>query len=83
MSFPKDQKIIDFFKKQNGVETKVELKNGTIISIWNIVWGYDIGDEYAHITSNISPTIDNSTIDFFYTSDIKNIFSAEDIVINL
>lgn len=61
----KDKNIIDFFQSRDGLETKVELKTGRLISIWNIAWGYNIGDEFAHITANISPMIENATIDFF------------------
>ena len=74
----KDKNIIDFFKGRDGFETKVELKNGRLISVWNIAWGYDIGDEYAHITTNISPNIDNATIDFFFTNEISKILTDEE-----
>ncbi|NNV58025.1 hypothetical protein [Limnovirga soli] len=74
----KDKNIIDIFQSRDGVETKVELKNGKQISIWNIAWGYDIGDEFAHITTNISPNIDNATIDFFFTNEIIKILSDEE-----
>jgi hypothetical protein len=69
----KDKSIIDFLKDRNGLETKVELKNGNLISIWNITWGYDIGDHFAHITTNISPKIDNASVDFFFTNEINKI----------
>jgi len=74
----KDKNIIDIFKSRDGLETKVELKNGRRISIWNIAWGYDIGDEFAHITTNISPNVDNATIDFFFTNDISKILTDEE-----
>lgn len=74
----RDKSIIDIFKSRDGLETKVELKNGRLISVWNIAWGYDIGDEFAHITTNISPNIDNATIDFFFTNDISRILTDEE-----
>ena len=67
----KDKSIIDIFISRDGIETKVELKNGRLVSIWNIAWGYDIGDAFAHITTNISPNIDNAQIDFFFTNEIS------------
>jgi hypothetical protein len=73
----KDKSIIDIFKSRDGLETKVELKNGRLISVWNIAWGYDIGDEFAHITTNISPNVDNATIDFFFTNEISRILTDE------
>ena len=73
----KDKSIIDIFISRDGLETKVELKNGRLISVWNIAWGYDIGDEFAHITTNISPNVDNATIDFFFTNEISRILTDE------
>lgn len=32
--------------------------------------GYDEGDGFAHITTNISPSVAGANVDFFYTSDI-------------
>ena len=74
----KDKSIIDIFKSRDGLETKVEFKNGRLISVWNIAWGYDIGDEFAHITTNISPNIDNATIDFFFTNEISKILTDDE-----
>ena len=74
----KDKSIIDIFKSRDGLETKVELKNGRLISVWNIAWSYDIGDEFAHITTNISPNIDNATIDFFFTNEISKILTDDE-----
>ena len=51
---------------------------------WNTrISDYDIGDEFAHITSNISPNIDNCNVDFFYTTDIKGLFTADNEIINI
>ena len=74
----KDKDIIDTFQSRDGLETKVQLKNGRLISVWNIAWGYDIGDEFAHITTNISPNIDNATVDFFFTNEISKILIGEE-----
>lgn len=47
------------------------LRDGRRLSVINVAWGYDIGDEYAHVTSNISPGIDGESVDFFFTSDVE------------
>lgn len=70
-----DETTIDLLKSRDGMETKVELKNGRIISIWNIAWTYDIGADFAHITTNISPSVANAPIDFFYTNEINKILT--------
>jgi hypothetical protein len=77
MDIIKDNILIEIFKNHNGHELKVQLRNGEIKSVWNIAWGYDIGDEYAHITSNISPEVIGSTIDFFYSHEITRIIEVE------
>lgn len=69
----KDQHIIAIFKTTDQLEKAVYLDNNTILTVFNIAWGYDIGDEFAHITTNISPEILNSDIDYFYTNEIQKI----------
>jgi len=29
---------------------------------FNIAWGYDVGDEYSHVTSNVSPAVKGSAV---------------------
>jgi len=47
------------------------------MSVRNIAWGYDEGDDWAHITSNISPAIEGAPIDFFSTRDVLRIDDSE------
>jgi len=69
----KDKKIIEYLKSRDGKETLLKLSDGSVLKIWNVTWGYDLGDEYAHITTNISPKVPNSKNDFFYTNEIDEI----------
>ena len=69
----KDEHIIKIFKTTDQIEKMVFLDNNSVLTVWNIAWGYDIGDEFAHITTNISPEIKNSDIDYFYTNEIQKI----------
>jgi hypothetical protein len=69
----KDKAIIEQLKSRDGIETKIILKDGTKLIVWNIAWGYDIGEAYAHITTNISPNKNNTSINFFYTYEIDKI----------
>lgn len=48
----------------------VKMRSGLIYKVHNIVWGYDIGDMYAHVTTNISPSVPESSADLFSTKDI-------------
>lgn len=77
MAIHKDKDIIDLLESRDGIETRLELIDGNVILVYNIAWGYDIDDEAAHITTNISPMIEKATIDFFYSSQIKKILDGK------
>jgi len=65
----KDKHIIDLLKSRDGIATTIKLTT-SVLTVWNIAWGYDMGEEYAHVTTNISPGIDGVGIHFFLTTDI-------------
>jgi len=69
----KDSHIIEIFKLLDAQEAIVTLCDGRVLKVWNIVWGYDESDDFAHITTNISPTKEGTSIDSFYTNEIKTI----------
>jgi hypothetical protein len=72
-----DKKIIELLESRDTLETHVQLHSGKIAKLWNIAWGYDIGDDFAHITTNISPSQPGQEIDFFYTHEIVSINDGE------
>ena len=45
--------------------TTVRLRDGTDHLVHDIAWGYDDGDRYAHITTNVGPGGDGLPVDFF------------------
>jgi hypothetical protein len=55
----------------------VSLRDGRELSVWNIAWGYDMGDEHAHIATNCSPFVENLPLDFFYTGGVLAVRAAE------
>jgi hypothetical protein len=57
--------------------TMVELSDGRSYRVWNIAWGYDAGDSWAHITTNISPDVSGEEIDFFFTHEVDAIRAPE------
>jgi len=73
MTEPADIEVITLLSSRDGIATLVTLENGSNCTVHNIAWGYDVGDEYAHVTTNVSPTIEGASIDFFFTSDIRSI----------
>lgn len=71
MTQPADIEIINLLVDRDGIPTLVTLKGGRGLTVHNIAWGYDDGDEYAHVTTNISPSLDGASIDYFLTNDIE------------
>jgi len=77
MTQPADTEIIETLKRQDGKWTTVELRTGARYRALNIAWGYDIDDEWAHVTTNVSPEQAGATIDFFSTSDVVRLIDEE------
>lgn len=69
----KDKHIIELLKASDGKPVVIELQDNNKLVVWNIAWGYDMEDEYAHITTNVSPEINGTQIDFFYSYEIERI----------
>ncbi len=76
----KDSHIIEIFNLLDDKEAIVTLHNGRELKVWNIAWGYDDSEDFAHITSNISPSKEGTTIDFFNTSEIKSISNNVNLI---
>jgi hypothetical protein len=72
-----DDEVINLLVERDGIATTVTLKNGLGLTVHNIAWGYDIGDEYAYVTTNISPDIEGASVDVFVTNDIESISDPE------
>ena len=65
-----DDAIIDLLRVRDGELTEVRLTDGRRLLVLNIAWGYDDGDEFAHVTTNISPSVDGAAVDVFSTRDV-------------
>ena len=77
MTAPKDTGLIKVLVKRDGEPTLAVLKDGRELKIWNIAWGYDLGEAYAHVTTNISPNIDGQTVDVFETHEVVALLHPE------
>ena len=69
----RDDELVDLLVQRDGVRTIVCLRDGRRLSVFNIGWGYDEGDSYAHVTTNISPNVRGERADIFSTSEIATI----------
>ena len=53
------------------------LRDGRSLIVYNVAWGYDEGNDWAHVTTNISPSLAGVAVDFFYTSAVLRLDDAE------
>jgi hypothetical protein len=67
------EKALDILKERCGQMTFVSLYNRTVVQVIDIAWGRDMGVDYDHVTTNISPGREGLDFDFFLTSEIKQI----------
>ncbi len=76
------ERALDILKSHDGVLVEVLLKSGQLLQVWNVAWGYDIGDKVAHITSNCSPSIDGKYLGDEFMDGEKpiDLFWADEIV---
>lgn len=70
---PRDTALLDLLRAREGQRTTVVLADGKRLTVLNIAWGYDMGDEFAHVTTNISPEIEGTSAGFFFTHDVREL----------
>lgn len=70
---PADTELIELLQQRDGLLTTVRLKDGSTHVVRDIAWGYDLGDEYAHITTNVRPGGEALPIDFFHSDAIVSL----------
>ncbi|MEM9426677.1 MAG: hypothetical protein AAGA06_08235 [Pseudomonadota bacterium] len=73
----RDTALINKLVERDGTATIAVFEDGKEAIFFNIAWGYDLGDEFAHITTNISPEIEGASVDFFFTSELTAILDEE------
>lgn len=72
-------RALDILVRRSGALSVVLLQSGKICQVYDVAWGYDMGDEVAHITSNISPGPAIACgVDFFLASEIQRIEDGQD-----
>jgi hypothetical protein len=76
-----DLAILAVLQGRDGLLTEVVLRSGAMHRCFNIAWGYDTGDEFSHVTTNISPDVPGEEIDFFFTSEVLALRDATGAVL--
>ena len=77
MEIEQGKTIVKILENRCGQSTMVYLEDGQILNVNDIVYGYDLGEDFAHITTNISPPVDGIEIDFFYVNQVIKIEDSE------
>ena len=65
-----DEDLLECLGRRGGRETVVVLRDGRRLTVYDIAWGYDMGDSRAHVTTNVSPGVEGVSVDFFSTSEV-------------
>jgi hypothetical protein len=68
-----DEDLVKLLHDRDGLETVVMLQDGRRLVVYDIAWGYDIGDQWAHVTTNISPGRVGVAVDLFWTSEVVSV----------
>lgn len=73
----RDLAIVALLEQRDGSLTEVRLHDGRCLAVWDVAIGYDAGDAWAHVTTNVSPGAPGAALDFFFTSDVESIWAPE------
>lgn len=73
----RDQQILQVLRARDGHLTLVRLLSGDLLDVWDIAWGYDAGDRWAHVTTNISPGVEGRSSDFFFTYEVAELVDPD------
>jgi hypothetical protein len=65
--------IVPLLQSRDGEETLVILSQDRRLIVFDIAWGEDLGDDFEHITTNISPGVEGAVIDLFFTDEVVSI----------
>jgi hypothetical protein len=72
---PRDgETITRILRTRCGQWTLVTLTGGRHLRVFDIAWGRDMGDDFDHLTTNISPgPPEEHTVDFFFNSEVVDV----------
>ena len=72
-----DSELLHLLQRRDGVATVVVLRDGRRMVVYDIAWGYDLGDEWAHVTTNISPGRAGASVDVFSTGEVVSVIDPD------
>lgn len=65
-----DSELVQLLRNRSGVATVLKLRGGETLRVLNIAESYDMGEPYAHISTNVSPSIEGESFGFFHTYEV-------------
>ena len=66
--------VTSILRARCGQWTLVQLLDGQQFRVFDIAWGRDMGADFDHVTTNISPgPAGEHDIDFFHTSEVVSV----------
>lgn len=74
---PVDGDLIDALNDRDGTRSTVVLADGRTLTVFNIAWGYDMGEDHAHVTTNVSPDVPGQSVDFFRTENVVRVLGED------
>ena len=75
---PCDEAVLEVLQERDGVASQVMLSDGRLLVVFNIAWGYGLGERFAHVTTNISPGVEAAVVDVFSTALVEAIIEPDD-----
>jgi hypothetical protein len=70
--------VTSILESRSGLLTEVLLVSGQTFVVHNVAAGRDMGVDFDHFTTNISPTpVGSHTIDFFHADQVASITAME------
>ncbi len=57
----------------------VVLDDGRRVRVLDIAYGYDWGDEYAHVLTNMNPESSGMSLEFFYTDQLLAVMTEDGV----
>jgi hypothetical protein len=73
-----DDEVVDVLRSRDGIPTEVVLEDGQHLLVLNIAWGYDDREPAAHVTTNVSPSVEGYSVDFFLTTNVTRVLDPTD-----
>ena len=78
MTKDQGEQVKAILDSRDGLLTEVQLVTGKILLVHNIAAGRDLGVDFHHFTTNISPEPSGkSSIDFFQADQVARIVAVE------